>query len=76
MDPFLENQSSDVVQHHCESYRDGDWIVFTCSKCLSYERRLNWRTGEMKIKEGEDPGILHAGEYFPIEYEYAMTSVN
>ena len=76
MDPFLENQSPEYERHQCDSYRDGDWIVFTCSRCLNYERRMNWRTGEVTIKEGEDPYILHTGEYFPKEYEHALINVN
>ena len=76
MDAFLDNNSTDTDRHQCESYRDGDWIIFTCPKCLNYERRLNWRTGEMMVKDGEDPYILHAGEYFPTEYQHAMVCVN
>jgi len=38
--------------HHCTSFRDGDWIVWRCPHCERYERRLNGRTGEMKIARG------------------------
>ncbi len=38
--------------HHCTSHRDGDWIVWRCPHCERYERRLNGRTGEMKITRG------------------------
>ena len=38
--------------HHCTSHRDGDWIVWRCPYCEGYERKMNWRTGEMKVKRG------------------------
>lgn len=41
---------SENNQHTCTSYSDGDWIVWICPQCEGYERRLNWQTGEMKIK--------------------------
>lgn len=36
--------------HHCSSQRDGDWIIWRCAQCANYERRLNWVTGEMRIR--------------------------
>ncbi len=62
--------------HHCESYRDGDWIVFLCPKCEGYERRLNWRTGDMKVRDTSDTQVRHSGEYFPDELGYAFTCAN
>jgi hypothetical protein len=38
--------------HHCTSHRDGDWITWRCPQCAGYERRMNWRTGEMHIQRG------------------------
>lgn len=76
MDAFLNDQSTNAERHQCESFRDGDWIIFQCPRCIRYERRLNWRTGEMKVQEGEDPYIMHAGEYFPNEYQHALTCTN
>lgn len=55
------------VQHKCTSDREGDWIVFRCPKCPDYERRLNWRTGEMKVRAGKG-NIQHTGFYLPDEY--------
>lgn len=46
--------------HHCTSHRDGDWITWRCPQCTGYERRFNWRTGEMHIQRG-DTDILHVG---------------
>ena len=63
-------------EHRCESYRDGDWIVFTCPLCLDYERRLNWRTGNMTAKDQTPIHIQHSGEYFPTEYDHAFTCAN
>ena len=70
--------SSDAEQHTCESFRDGDWIIYTCDQCPGYERRMNWRTREMKVRrpEGMATDVLHTGSYFPYEYEHAFTHVN
>ena len=74
---FQFDERSDEDLHICETYRVGDWIVFTCPKCPQYERRVNWRTREMKTRIGEgNEHIKHAGSYFPKEYEYAFTQVN
>ena len=70
------NSDSKVDSHTCESYRDGDWIVFLCPQCEGYERRMNWRTGEMKVKNDTDGHIRHSGEYFPDEVGYAFTCPN
>lgn len=55
------------LHHECESYRDGDWIVFRCSHCATYERRFNWRTGAMKSQHGGS-SILHTGMHSPKLY--------
>lgn len=49
---------SDV--HHCTSHRDGEWITWRCPHCEGYERRLNWKTGEMRVKRGNSTA-QHAG---------------
>lgn len=49
---------SDV--HHCTSHRDGEWITWRCPHCEGYERRLNWKTGEMRINRGNSTA-QHAG---------------
>lgn len=36
--------------HHCTSRREGDWIIWRCPLCPGYERRLNMRTGAMRVK--------------------------
>lgn|GEM_PF-1135498 len=64
-----------AVHHPCTAIRDGDWLVFRCSECSSYERRLNWRTGAMKVKN-DSPDIFHTGEYFPREYKEIFENVN
>ena len=38
--------------HHCTSHQDGDWMIWRCPECRGYERRLNWRTGEMQVQRG------------------------
>ncbi len=38
--------------HHCTSHREGNWIVWRCPHCPGYERRLNWQTGQMRVRRG------------------------
>lgn len=74
MDINLKN-NSDESNHVCSSHRDGDWIIFTCGHCPSYERRVNWRTGDVSTKGGVQH-IKHSGQHFPKDYLHALTSLN
>ena len=65
-----ENES-----HECESYRDGEWIIFYCSKCPGYERRLNWKTGEMKTRNVKE-NINHTGNHEPQFYKELLDTLN
>lgn len=53
MDILIQESPASVhtENHSCESHLRGDWIIWTCPECEGYERRLNWRTGEMKAKK-------------------------
>ena len=57
---------SDVDHHICDAEREGDWIVFRCTRCQGYERRMNWRTGETSV-ENSTPTVQHSGFYLPEE---------
>lgn len=46
--------------HQCTSHREGDWIVWRCPHCNGYERRFNWVTNEMKVRNGGS-SALHTG---------------
>lgn len=50
------------MKHKCESYRDGDRIVFTCPLCPDYERSINYRTNETTVK-GQSLDIQHTGRF-------------
>ncbi len=67
--------SPDDLRHECTSQRHGDWIIFRCPHCDDYERRLNWRTGEMRVRNARTE-INHTGRYFPREYKEAFENVN
>ena len=69
------NAGSDPDAHQCESYRDGDWIVFRCPMCLDYERRVNWRTGVMTVRNGRE-NVRHTGTHLPPHYKSAFESTN
>ncbi|NUO03693.1 MAG: hypothetical protein HUU01_24020 [Saprospiraceae bacterium] len=50
-------------RHECYSERKDQWIIFRCPQC-DYVRRMNWETGEMKVRGG-DYMVLHGGFHFP-----------
>jgi len=74
---FNFNLSSDDEYeiHSCKSYRDGDWIIFYCPICIDYERRINWRTREMKSRNVKD-NVKHLGNYIPHEYKKVFENLN
>ena len=47
--------------HHCTTFREGDWMVLRCPLCEGFERRFNFRTGEMRCSGGMFFGIIHTG---------------
>jgi hypothetical protein len=59
------NSNDGELRHSCKSQRKGDWIVFTCPLCKDYERRLNFKTGQMKTRTGKNPDVLHIGTFQP-----------
>lgn len=61
-----------IPTHQCDSYRKGDWIVFKCPQCHDYERKVNWKTGEVRVKNSTE--VLHSGKYLPHNLEYACTN--
>lgn len=75
MDRFDLNSTPSLEDHECEAHRDGDWIVFRCPDCSDYERRFNWRTGQMKVKN-TNPYINHRGEHVPPDAMYPLISRN
>lgn len=63
MSKFIDFNSTEWEKHECHSTREGDWIVFECPQC-DYTRRMNWKTGEMKVSGGEMQ-VLHSGTHLP-----------
>ena len=45
------NSRENSAHHECTSHREGDWIIVRCTACEDYERRYNWRTGEIKSRQ-------------------------
>lgn len=66
---------SDSVQHQCEATREEDWVVFRCPQCPDYERRLNWRTGAMQVRNVK-ADIRHSGAYTPPELSSGSTQLH
>ncbi len=69
------NTPTDRETHVCESYRNGEWIIFKCPKCPDYEQRLNWQTGKIKTKNSTNE-VYHTGSYAPIEFLEILRDVN
>ncbi len=44
------NSRENSAHHECKSHREGDWLIVRCTTCEDYERRFNWRTGEIKSR--------------------------
>jgi hypothetical protein len=52
--------------HECDSVVEGDWVVFRCSICKNYERRINLLTGETKVKNISSIAS-HSGRHIPFQ---------
>jgi hypothetical protein len=63
------NDTAEGSRHTCTAKREGDWAIFSCPLCPGFERRMNLRTGVVKIREGQDPYILHEGYFVPVGLE-------
>ena len=62
-------------RHKCQSHKEGDWIIFTCNQCKTYERRINWKTGKMKTRS-DNFEIIHEGFHTPALFSTNMSSNN
>lgn len=51
-------------KHQCESRRDGDWIIFSCSQC-DYVRKINYKTNKMEVTGG-NATTSHSGFHIPV----------
>lgn len=60
----ITNDTPDT--HQCLSHREGDWIIFHCPLCKDYERRVNWKTREVKVRRGSSNAV-HAGSHAPVD---------
>jgi hypothetical protein len=63
-----------IEKHVCTSYRDGDWIIYSCPHC-DYELRENWRDGNLQVRNPKRD-VRHSGTYFPEEYKEAFENIN
>lgn len=70
----LSPDASDPNDHVYTSRREGDWIIFTCPTCKGHERRLNWRTGEMKVIGNTH--ATHRGFHAPIGVDHTSLNIN
>jgi hypothetical protein len=57
------------LRHTCLGRQEGEWVVFTCPECKGFERRINFHTGKMTTRQGENPEVLHVGDFQPAEWD-------
>ncbi len=57
-----------AMTHECVGFREGDWMIFKCPVCGDYERRMNWRTGQMTTKCDPENPFQHTGMVVPTRY--------
>ena len=50
-------------KHKCYGERKGNWVIFRCPLCPDYERRMNFKTGEISSKYDKNNYNLHNGFY-------------
>lgn len=63
------NQEESELHHKCQSKLEGEWIVYTCSRCPRYKRKINQHTDQM-ISEGIDVTnmhIQHSGQFMGVD---------
>lgn len=70
------NSESEMSRHSCNARRDGDWAIFTCPLCPGFERRMNLRTGAMRVQEASDASALHEGFFVPVGLEQSNSLPN
>jgi hypothetical protein len=63
----IKIDDGDGSGHKAQGRLEGQWIIFTCEHCPSWERRYDWQTGEMTFSKGTAilRGIQHHGSFFP-----------
>lgn len=64
---FELNQEKEY--HTCESRREGDWIIFTCSHCPEYENRINFKTEQRISHPTANTNVFHQGVFVPVGIE-------
>ncbi|PHN04137.1 hypothetical protein [Flavilitoribacter nigricans] len=52
----------DLERHTCRTWQEGDWIILQCTQC-DFLRRMNWKTGALKIDQSGEPQIMHSAQH-------------
>ncbi len=53
VDIMVANRNKRVFHHECKQRLDGDWVIFYCTTCKNYEKRLNQKTGEVVTRHAD-----------------------
>ena len=65
MQKFNLSENLDRKRHVCQSYREGDLIIFICPDC-DYIRQINFKTKKMESVGGAID-VIHEGMHQPIK---------
>lgn len=69
-------EDTPTVGHLCTAHREGEWIVYTCPHCPTYERRIHLPTGHMLVQGGSNPHIQHQGSFSAVALNAAVVLPN
>lgn len=68
MDNKRKEMNTELERHTCQSWHEGDWVYFHCPDC-GFKRKLNWKTGDVKLLHQGKFDALHSGINIPLQLE-------
>ena len=75
MDDKRKEMYTNLERHVCQSWQEGDWVIFRCTECY-FKRKLNWKTGEVKLINPGQFDALHSGMNIPFQQEHIQIESN
>lgn len=75
MDNKRKELYTDLERHSCQSWQEEDWVFFHCPEC-GFKRKLNWKTGDVKLIKAGKFDALHSGMNIPFQQEHIQIDSN
>ena len=66
---------TELERHTCQSWHEDDWVFFHCPSC-GFKRKLNWKTGDVKLLDQGQFDALHSGINIPLQSMSVMLEGN